>query len=107
MKELLSYLQLMVDCKECKPYDGWTAEDRLEHFINKNGYNPIQLSEKLRRTILSKYLPEGLTERFYADYTDLFPEWVAFTEKLQKHLEQFEHSKLVSRVMFDIYWDMK
>ena len=42
----IRYLRKAVE--ECKAFDGWTDDEMLEYFIQKNGFNPIEELKQMK-----------------------------------------------------------
>ena len=48
---LLSHKQLETETKNTKAYDGYSDDDMMEHFINQNGYNPVEELERVENEL--------------------------------------------------------
>ena len=64
---ILRYLREAV--KECEEYDGWTADEQLEYFIQKNGFNPILELKETKKRLIKKYCSPEIKEQIEYYYT--------------------------------------
>lgn len=68
---ILRYLKEAV--KECEAYDGWTANEQLEHYIRNNGFNPILELKETKKRLINKYCSKEIKEEieYYHTTNDL------------------------------------
>lgn len=55
---LFHYKFINEEIKKCKEYDGFSAENQLQYYIEINGFNPHILINEIEEKILSYYLPK-------------------------------------------------
>ena len=59
---MLKYLKEAV--KECDPFDGWEADEMLQHYIGKYGFNPkVELKLHIDK-LYKKYLTKEIKAEF-------------------------------------------
>lgn len=68
---IMRYLKEAV--KECEAYDGWTADEQLKHYIEKNGFNPIIELKQTHKRLMKKYCSLEIKEEieYYSSTADL------------------------------------
>lgn len=73
IQELCTLRYLKEAVKECEAYDGWSAEEQLEHFIEKNGFNPIIELKQTQKRLMKKYCSLEIKEEieYYHKTNDL------------------------------------
>jgi len=66
--QILSIEQLELKVQETEAYDGYSHEDMLETFIERNGYNPVQSLKDLKFCLLDDLICEASTNEFIDEF---------------------------------------
>jgi hypothetical protein len=105
-QELCTFFYLKEEIKKCEPYDNWSAEDQLEHYINLNGFNPIEkFQEQTSKVlnILSNYISvDNIISTKEFDLKKAAIDSVLFQEEVNK--SDLNYKKLINNFLADIYF---
>lgn len=84
--DLLSLRQLRESVKECRAYDGWSAEYMLETFIKDNGFNPFEELENQKSLLLNLYCDNDMLReiKYYQTSKDLDIKRLEYLDKIIK-----------------------
>ena len=96
----IRYLRKAVE--ECQAYDGWTDDEMLAHFIQKNGFNPIEELKQTKKRLIKKYCSKEIEEEieFACKSKDLDLDRL---NKLQSLIDELDIDRTVRNIIYDLY----
>ena len=97
---MLKYLKEAVE--ECDPYDGWEADEMLQHFIGKYGFNPkVKLKLHIDK-LYKKYLTKEIKAEFeyHQASEDLDTKRLG---KLQTLIKELDVGRTVEVIIYELF----
>ena len=99
INDLLVIRQLRESVKQCEEYDGYSSDEMLEHFINSNGFNPIEELKIQKKRMMKKYCDKEIRKEIehYRKTRELNIERLMLLERLIRDKETYDrtHKSLI------------
>lgn len=102
IQDLCVIRHLIKAVKQCEAYDGWTADEQLSYYIQRNGFNPIVELKETKERMIEKYCTPEIKEEieYYHKTNDLNLERL---KTLGGLITDLDVDRTVNAIIYELY----